>query len=114
MNDESYRLARRALLSALQRLDEDRRQFNSETAPTQGIADEPSTQSPVIVVVLGEGSGVARETAAELKSSPAISHPSHQRYALPRAHAPGKAPRPCFIEPDRFCINSGCCESRGF
>ena len=43
-----------------------------------------------------------------------VPHPGHHRYVLPSTHAVGNAPRPCFIEPDRSCIDSGCCESRGF
>jgi len=115
MNDDTYSIARRALVSALKQLDEDARRANAGWAGIQSSVDESSTQSPVIVVVLGGGGNSATsETAAEMKHSADVSHPSHQRYVLPRAHASGNSPRPCLIQPDRSCINSGCCESRGF
>jgi|SRR5215831_4454862 len=115
MNDDTYSIARRVLVSALAQLDKDAQRPNTGRAGIQSSVDESSTQSPVIVVVLGGGENSATsETDDEVKHTVDISHPSHQRYALPRTQAPGKAPKPCFIEPDRFCINSGCCESRGF
>jgi hypothetical protein len=132
MTGDSYSLARRALLSALQRLDErvlaqDARQPGAGTDAVQSSIDKSSVASPVIVIVLGEsvpravatGSPVIGERPGSVPGAVAtgladVPHPGHHRYVLPSTHAVGNAPRPCFIEPDRSCIDSGCCESRGF
>ena len=126
MTGDSYSLARRALLSALQRLDEDARQPGAGTDAVQSSIDKSSVASPVIVIVLGESVPGAVATESVLGERPGsvpvavatgladVPHPGHQRYVLPSTHAVGNAPRPCFIEPDRSCIDSGCCESRGF
>jgi hypothetical protein len=127
MTGDSYSLARRALLSALQRLDEDARLPGAGTDAVQSSIDKSSVASPVIVIVLGEsvpravatGSPVLGQRPESVPGAVAtgladVPHPGNQRYVLPSTHAVGNAPRPCFIEPDRSCIDSGCCESRGF
>ena len=43
-----------------------------------------------------------------------LSHPGLERFIMLAADSAPPAPRPCFMEPDRDCVNSGACEMRGF
>lgn len=62
----------------------------------------------------------ARERGSEAASPQASSlhgcdaHPGHDRFPLSEPSASTGARKPCFMEPDRVCVNSGACEMRGF
>ena len=43
-----------------------------------------------------------------------LSHPGLERFIMLAADSPPPAPRACFMEPSRECVNSGACEMRGF
>jgi hypothetical protein len=58
----------------------------------------------------------AREIAS--KEHPAIvsreTHPGLERFQLSEHSSTKEARKPCFMEPDRVCVNSGACEMRGY
>ena len=43
-----------------------------------------------------------------------LSHPGLERFIILTADSPPLAPKACFMEPNRECVNSGACEMRGF
>ena len=43
-----------------------------------------------------------------------LSHPGLERFIMLAADSAPPAPRACFMEPSRDCVNSGACEMRGF
>jgi hypothetical protein len=43
-----------------------------------------------------------------------LSHPGLERFIIPGVDSPPPAPKACFMEPSRVCVNSGACEMRGF
>jgi len=43
-----------------------------------------------------------------------LSHPGLERFIMLAADSPPPAPKACFMEPSRECVNSGACEMRGF
>lgn len=78
--------------------------------------------SPLVLVVLGgsnssaQGEAVPRSSAAPAGSSAQCSttHPGLERFPLGQPDSPPAAPKACFMEPARACVNSGACEMRGF
>jgi hypothetical protein len=58
------------------------------------------------------GSEAASTQASSIRACDA--HPGHERFPLNEGPASTSARRPCFMEPDRVCVNSGACEMRGF
>src|SRR6266498_2063440 len=43
-----------------------------------------------------------------------VSHPELERFTIIEAPPTTGAPKTCFMEPGRACVNSGACEMRGF
>ena len=41
-------------------------------------------------------------------------HPGLEKFVVSGKCSSDSAPKTCFIEPDRVCVNSGACEMRGF
>ena len=98
----------------------------------------PSSESrdsevPVILIVTGDLSANSQNTAVAKPASiddtkePAtvnscfsdhserkLSHPGLERFIILTADSPPLAPKACFMEPSRACVNSGVCEMRGF
>jgi hypothetical protein len=102
---------RRVLESVLARLE-------NTSAPGQAASD--SVESPVLLVVLGE-SGAHTRDAAQAQGTPAITeprlvshHPGLERFSLREEESKPHAPRMCFMEPGRECVESGACELRGY
>jgi hypothetical protein len=111
-------------------------------ASTEAIAlfGDPSPSSenrgsgvPVVLIVTGDLSAHSQNTAApkpanvdDIKepstvnscvsdhSERKLSHPGLERFIMLAADSAPPAPRPCFMEPNRACVNSGACEMRGF
>ncbi|HXI89850.1 MAG TPA: hypothetical protein VNO24_07535 [Blastocatellia bacterium] len=98
----------------------------------------PSSESrgsevPIVLIVTGDLSSPSQNTAApkpanvdEIKeragvnscvsdhSERKLSHPGLERFIMLAADSAPRAPKACFMEPDRDCVNSGACEMRGF
>lgn len=127
MQSSDQEIARRVLASVLDRLKSEK---DSDSAPPDLI----QTQSPsnVFIIMLGDGqSGIATDDVASaqrdfaykpsaLGDSASVSHnsdieahPSLQRFDLPLHDTCSTAPRMCFMEPDRVCVNSGACRVLG-
>jgi hypothetical protein len=130
---------RQVLEAALKNLSEDA--FDGEVS-SESIAlfgDRwPSSESrgwevPVVLVVTGDLRARSQNTSAPGPASvddskePAkvnscgfdhserkVSHPGLERFIMLGADSPPPAPRACFMEPSRACVNSGACEMRGF
>jgi len=75
----------------------------SQNTALAGPAGGNDTKEPAVV-----NSGVSDHTERKL------SHPGLERFIMLAADSAPPAPRPCFMEPDRDCVNSGACEMRGF
>jgi hypothetical protein len=101
----------------------------SEPAPSSGDLSD----SPLLVVVAGDlkeplhnAPGMRAGTRGDAESLAAtnssisdqhgrkVSHPGLERFNIVEGVEPGPAPKACFIEPGRSCVNSGACEMRGF
>ena len=86
-------------------------------------------QTPVIIIVASgrtshldrsrSGSAVVEAPPVTLTSSDSphnerkVSHPGLERFTIETDSRPA-APKACFMEPGRPCVNSGACEMRGF
>ena len=103
----------------------------SELAPSAGGRSD----APLLLVIAGDlkepplqnvarmrpGTGGNTEYPAAVNSNtsdPAgrkVSHPGLERFSIVEGVEPSpSAPKACFIEPGRSCVNSGACEIRGF
>ena len=87
-----------------------------------GLADASGT--PIIVVVasdpnLRQTSSNSNQATQPLSVSECgcderkVSHPGLERFTI-EGGSQTSAPKSCFMEPDRPCVNSGGCEMRGF
>ena len=98
----------------------------------------PSSESrgsevPVVLIVTGDlrarsqNTALAKPASVDDTKEPAtvnscvsdhsekkLSHPGLERFIMLAADSPPPAPRACFMEPSRACVNSGVCEMRGF
>jgi hypothetical protein len=123
MQDTNQELIRRVLLNILSRLEGGAAQ--SSNAIAQSRAGEANT---VILITLNN-SDMTREsndsnaaqvaTQTRKQSEPEMirlggAHPGLERFASLEDKASNLAPKTCFMEPDRVCVNSGACEMRGY
>lgn len=128
MQESNDEIARRVLASVLERLDASSSQPH-DTSSLNKASRSSSGSDPIVVVVLGQAnshptiSEDARRTLNEpltqaaggLHSSFAdSSHPGLEKFELPKPSPNARAPKTCFMEPDRPCVNSGVCEMRGY
>jgi hypothetical protein len=74
-------------------------------------SDEATRQEPVILNVASEP-GKATSGVSDY-SERKVSHPGLERFTIEADSRPS-APKACFMEPSRSCVNSGACEMRGF
>ena len=138
MQDSTEEIARRILESVLRQLDGGARPSTAAQAvnPTAGNG---ASASPVIVIMLGDpqatraasnptgdrqadlslvvkqaGCGCQNNSHAAGGNSLQSSHPGLERFDLPENKTGPNAPRSCFLEPDRVCVDSGACEMRGY
>ena len=119
---------RELLKGALQNLGDGAAGADLDSAPiavvsgTTGLADASGT--PIIVVVasdpdLRQTASNSNEATQPLSGSECgcderkVSHPGLERFRM-EGGSQTSAPKPCFMEPDRLCVNSGACEMRGF
>jgi hypothetical protein len=110
MESSQQELIRRVLKSVLARL---------ESTGAPGQIATGGIEGPVLLVVLGEPGEGAR-VAAQEQGPPArtaprgiADHPGLERFSL-REESKPHAPRICFMEPGRECVESGACEMRGY
>ena len=119
---------RKLLQSALKNLDVG--VANVDSAPITVVSGSShssnSSGAPIIVVVAADStqpqetrtSNQSQEPLHKLPSECGcderkVSHPGLERFTIERSiHT--SAPKTCFMEPDRPCVNSGACEMRGF
>lgn len=76
----------------------------SQSTALAGPAGVDDTKEPVAVV----------NSCVSDHSERKLSHPGLERFIILGADSPPSAPRACFMEPSRACVNSGACEMRGF
>jgi len=122
MKSSDQEIARRVLSAALDRLEGKRAEDSpSDTeshssnvfiimmgsAPTEQMIDERATAQGDISYnqpVIGEPADRSRSVG---------DHPSLQRFDLSLSESCSTAPRMCYLEPDRVCVNSGACQRLG-
>lgn len=102
---------RRLLASVLTSLDAEPRQG------AEGGREESSL--PVVMIVLSQpGTDQAEmfDLGSERAASPAARapHPGLEKFPVAQSSSCDSAPKNCFMEPDRLCVNSGACETRGY
>jgi hypothetical protein len=92
-----------------------------------------SSEAPVILIVAGDSRprlentrmmGLSNADETQDPANPSsrssghserkVSHPGLERFKMVDAAPNGPAPKACFMEPGRACVNSGACEMRGF
>jgi hypothetical protein len=135
MQDSTEEIARRVLESVLRRLEDGA----TRQTTAQSVGHHGTSGAPLIVIMLGDprASSPSLSTATSQNSSPPIvinqpacgcqnnshapaanslqsSHPGLQRFDLPGENVVSDAPRTCFLEPHRACVDSGACEMRGY
>ncbi|HSE98463.1 MAG TPA: hypothetical protein VLD57_09390 [Blastocatellia bacterium] len=108
MDSSEKEIVRKSLLAALSRLEGDDESPQGKGAETGG---------EFVLVLLGNA-GVPSRTLSEGKravsSAGLATVPELERFSISQQCSSNSAPKPCFIEPDRVCVNSGACERRGF
>jgi hypothetical protein len=127
MQESNDEIARRVLAGVLERLDASGSRH--ETSALNKTSRSSAGSEPVVVVVLGQAnsrsttSEDARQTLNEPLTHAAggsqssfaeLSHPGLEKFELPKQDPNARAPKTCFMEPDRPCVNSGACEMRGY
>ena len=113
IDSNNTEIIRRVLTSLLERLDKD---------PAQPSASvEPGDASPLILLMLGQldpASNEMKNTGTEPRRLSHIedraAHPGLEKFSATEARHTDSAPRTCFMEPGRVCVNSGACEMRGY
>lgn len=115
------------LSSILERLDESA-PGNHRTNNHNGGND-----NSIILVVMGQPSAQASGARNEKGESPVsaaqipyngaagharqtseATHPGFERFHIAEEETAPPAPKNCFMEPGRVCVNSGACEMRGY
>ena len=130
---------RQVLETALKNLSRDALDDEASSGSIALFGDPwPSSESrgsdvPVVLIVTGDLKAGSQNTATRAPASldhadePAavnscvsehserkLSHPGLERFTIPGVDSPPPAPKACFMEPNRECVNSGACEMRGF
>ena len=115
MSESDNEVARRVLASVLDRL-----QAGSSLPSNQSSTFDQSSSNAdqVVVVVLGQGSIKAAPLAGVTNATQPLreagSHPGLEKFVLQETGANSTAPKTCFMEPNRPCVHSGACETRGY
>ena len=113
MQDSNQEIIRRVLSNVLTRLERP-----ASVAPSISLVQEPASEGgPIIFVVLGnaENEGHRQLEAPERKTiQTQAAHPELERFASVEGQPDNTAPKTCFMEPNRVCVNSGACEMRGY
>lgn len=77
-------------------------------ARLQTVASQPSIDRRDIEVIEKTNAGVLDHSERK------VSHPGLERFTIAEADLSPSAPKTCFMEPGRVCVNSGACQMRGF
>lgn len=131
MPDQEREAVRRILEALLAKLDGGPRD-RDERASSILLSEGTDPASPVIVVLGGMnpqtqdaverrqprfdeiGLSATANVSAAAHANPQASHPGLERFPLAEPQSHPSAPKACFMEPGRACINSGACEMRGY
>ena len=139
MREDERNTVRQVLEAALKKLSGDA--FDSD-ASSESIAlfgerwpsyESRGSEVTVVLIVTGDlktgsqnaatlGPASVDDTKAQATVNSCVSdqserklcHPGLERFIMLRADSSSSAPRACFMEPSRACVNSGACEMRGF
>lgn len=80
-------------------------------------AESQAADKNLVVVVLNEAGAPNVPKGASLPNQVSqiggVIHPGFERFAVSQHCSSDSAPRTCFLEPDKVCVNSGACEMRG-
>jgi hypothetical protein len=118
MEISDQEMVRQALLSIVKRIE------SGGAAPvvlshqadqsTNGSNRLESREPPIVLVFLGQTASTNQEPVHEKQPShpSSLSHPGFERFQLQESRTVD-APKTCFMEPDRICVNSGACEMLG-
>lgn len=63
---------------------------------------------------LEESGAVEAATEQNVPPSVTMPHPGHERFTMIERSSTPADRKPCYMEPDRPCVNSGACEMRGY
>lgn len=134
MTERDQDTVRRLLTAALDKLDKESH-VDKESSNSILLSEDGADASVIVVLVSGskaQDANAARlpvagttarqgiETSAALsvdrQQGRQIAHPGLERFQLTVTDPvpPAAAPKACFMEPGRTCVNSGACEMRGF
>ncbi|MFY9611869.1 MAG: hypothetical protein WAU45_25055 [Blastocatellia bacterium] len=128
MQESNDEIARRVLASVLERLDASGSRRDEASALNKASRSSAGSD-PVVVVVLGQvnsHSTISEDAERTLNEPLSLaaggsqssfadsSHPGLEKFELPKQSPNARAPKTCFMEPDRPCVNSGVCEMRGY
>ena len=139
MRKDERDTVRQVLEAALKNLSQDAVDADASSESIALFGERrPSSESrgsevPVVLIVTGDLKARSQNTAMPEPASvddtrgPAtvnscvsdhperkLSHPGLERFIIPGVDSPPLAPKACFMEPSRTCVNSGACEMRGF
>jgi hypothetical protein len=120
---------RKLLQGALRNLDDDSVVANLDSAPIAVLSSQtesPPAGTPLVIVVTSELQSAKNQQHTDqsietLNTIPSqcgcnekkVSHPGLERFTID-PDTQTSAPKSCFMEPDRPCVNSGACEMRGY
>jgi hypothetical protein len=120
MDSSDTELVRRVLASVLDRLGRD-------PASAQATHGYRAAGNNLVLIVLGQSDGpddrALREPDSlssslarreQPSSSIGATHPGLEKFTVSQQCSSGSAPRACFLEPEKVCVNSGACEVRGY
>jgi hypothetical protein len=133
MQESNDEIARRVLEAVLERLEARGHSGSLDASASPALnqgSESPVNGDPVVVVVLGRASlnSPRKEDARRVLNEASLAgatngsstsfgnsyHPGLERFSLPETSSNTVAPKTCFMEPDRPCVNSGACEIRGY
>lgn len=119
MQDSNQEIVRRVLSNVLARLE---RQASAQPS-ADFVQASTGEGGPVIFIVLGNGENVEQvfnESYRQLEAperkmiQTQAPSPELERFASLEVQQNNIAPKTCFMEPDRLCVNSGACQARGY
>ena len=128
MQSTDQELARRMLSAILDKIEGgSQHQSDHQTIPPDEILSTAGDESGIILIVIGRldlESGRSENAISKARAEIArngnihqtavATHPGLEKFPISERASTDKAARPCFMEPNRACVNSGACEMRGY
>src|SRR5262245_53131421 len=129
MQHDQEELVRRVLEQVLDRLNDQAGRNDAPRGETLSSRSASQSNEPVVLVVLGGLDARSSSSEAPSQRAPSVStagsaapnpqatklsHPGHERFTIAGPTSTPGAPKTCFMEPARLCVNSGACEMRGY